>query len=214
MRKLFKTITMLVMLTSFLVLPGVAFAEEYKTEEEFKKEDEKTKGDVQKLEEIVVEAKRVEESIAAESISAPKLEEVGHNVEIITGEEIEEAGFVDLAKALESLVPGLFSSTSQGRGGYNRIRMHGSNEILWLLDGIRISAIHGATSHPWSYTLSVHMIDHIEILKGGESLFLSLFLSTSPKIPPQALSRAFIPAWSGKFFRKNAISGSFSSRSF
>ena len=162
MRKLIRTMLMLVALVSFLTLPIIGFAEEYKPEE-VKKED------VQKLEEIVVEAKRVEESIAAESISAPKLEEVGHPVEIITGEEMKEAGFVDLAKALEAMVPGLFSSTRSGRGGYNSVSLHGTDDILWLLDGVRINnRLYG---EGWSYTLSVHMIDRIEILKGGESLF-------------------------------------------
>ena len=170
MRKFFKTMTMLLILTSFLVLPGVGFAEEYTTGEEVKKEDEKTEEKVQKLEKIVVEAKKVKESIAAESIAAPKLEEVGHNVEIITGEEIKEAGFVDLAKAVEAMVPGIFSSTRSGRGGYNYVSLHGSNDILWLLDGVRINNRLYGNSH-WTFTLSVHMIDRIEILKGGESLF-------------------------------------------
>jgi vitamin B12 transporter len=160
MRKALGRGTRLLVFMSCFMLPVTGLAEESKEEEP-----------VQKLEDIVVEERNLEESIAAESISASSLEEVGHHVEIITGEEMQEAGFVDLAKALETLVPGLFSSTAQGRGGYNIMRIHGSNEILWLLDGIRINAIHGALSHPWSYTLSVHMIDHIEILKGGEGLF-------------------------------------------
>ena len=125
----------------------------------------------QELDDLVVEEDRLKKGVAAKSISAKTLQELGHDVEIITGDQMEAAGFVDLAKALESFVPGLFSSTSQGRGGYNSVRIHGTNEILWLLDGIRISAIHGSLSYPWSYTLSVHMIDRIEILKGGESLF-------------------------------------------
>ncbi len=123
------------------------------------------------LEEIIVQDQKPQKKIALNSISAPTLGKFGHDIEIITGKEMEEAGFVDLARALESMVPGLFSSTSQGRGGYNIIRIHGSNQILWLLDGVRINAIHGALSHPWSYTLSVHMIDHVEVLKGGEGLF-------------------------------------------
>lgn len=164
MSKFFKIIMVVLAVTSFSILPGIGFTEEVE------RDYEKTKEEVQKLEKIVVEARKAEESIAAESISAQKFKEVGHNVEIITGEEMEAAGFVDLAKALESLVPGLWSNTSQGRGGYNTIKIHG-NKPSMLLDGVRINEIHGSTGNAWSYTLSVHMIDHIEILRGGESLF-------------------------------------------
>jgi vitamin B12 transporter len=162
MRKIFKMAMMLFVLISFLALPGVGFAEEYKTEE-VKKEDEKTKEEVQKLEEIVVQARKIEESISAE-----KLSEVGHHIEIITSEEIEEAGFVDIVKAVEAMVPGLFSYARSGRAGWKRTVLHGSDKILWLLDGVRINSI---GSGGRAMTLSVHMIDRIEVLKGGESLF-------------------------------------------
>lgn len=161
MKKKFKMIILVVLLL-LSAMPGICFAEEYKTEE-VKKENEKTKEEVRKLEEIVVEARKIEERLSAE------LGNIGHPVEIITGEEMKEAGFVDLAKALEAMVPGLFSITRSGRGGYNGVQLHGSNDILWLLDGVRINnRLYGGG---WSYTLSVHMIDRIEVLKGGESLF-------------------------------------------
>jgi vitamin B12 transporter len=174
MKKLLRRMMLFLMFILFLLLPGVGLAQENAagTEEEEQKAD--TENEIEEktiLEDIVVNEKKTDKSIAAASVSAPKLKELGHHAEIISGEEMAAAGFVDLANALESLVPGLYVSTSQGRGGYNHIRIHGSNEILWLLDGIRISAIHASLSHPWSYTLSVHMIDHVEILKGGEGLF-------------------------------------------
>ncbi|MCI5148792.1 MAG: TonB-dependent receptor, partial [Candidatus Electrothrix sp. MAN1_4] len=112
-----------------------------------------------------------EASAAKESLSGPTLKKLGHNVEVITGEELEAAGFVDLSDALASIVPGIQYSNNQGRGGYNQVRIHGTNEILWLLDGIRVGAIHGSYNVNWSYSLSVHMIDRIEVLEGGESLF-------------------------------------------
>ncbi|MCD6362363.1 MAG: TonB-dependent receptor, partial [Armatimonadetes bacterium] len=167
MKNIFKMAMMLFVLISFLALPGVGFAEEYKTEE-VKKNDEKTKEDVRKLEDVVVEARKIEDSIAAESISAPKLEEVGHNVEIITGEEIEEAGFVDIVKAVEAMVPGFYSFARSGRAGWKRTYIHGSDKIIWLLDGVRINAL---GSRPYAMTLSAHMIERIEVLRGGESLF-------------------------------------------
>ena len=174
MKKLLSKMVLLLMFISFLAFPGVGLAQENTTGtkgEGTQADSEKGSYDKTVLEDIVVNEKKTDKSIAAASVSASTLKELGHHAEIITGEEMAAAGFVDLANALESLVPGLYASTSQGRGGYNQVRIHGSNEVLWLLDGIRINAIHGALSHPWSYTLSVHMIDHVEILKGGEGLF-------------------------------------------
>ena len=168
MRKIFN-IVMLFILVSLLALPTIGMAKEYKTEEVKKgeeKKQEEPKKEVRKevgIDEMVVKARRIEERLSAE------LGEFGHPVEIITGKEIEAAGFVDLAKALEVMIPGLFSSTRSGRGGYNSVSLHGSDDILWLLDGVRINnRLYGGG---WSYTLSAHMIDRIEVLKGGESLF-------------------------------------------
>lgn len=177
MSKLSK-VSALWMIVFFLGLAGTGFAEN-DAGEGLVSENEKTvvaeaqekNGEKVVLGDIFVRETRKGESAAIDGISAHRLKELGHDATIITGEELDAAGFVDLAKALQTLVPGLYSSTSQGRGGYNIMRIHGSNEILWLLDGVRINAIHGALSHPWSYSISVHMIDRIEVLKGGEGLF-------------------------------------------
>jgi len=125
----------------------------------------------EKLDDVIVQDKKSKTSIAGESFAGPTLEKLGHNVKIITGEELEAAGNVDLSNALAAVVPGLYYSNNQGRGGYNRVRIHGTDEILWLLDGVKVGAIHGSYNVNWSYSLSVHMIDRIEVLQGGESLF-------------------------------------------
>ena len=125
----------------------------------------------EKIEDVIVRDKKPKTSIAGESISGPTLEKLGHNVKIITGEQLEAAGFVDLSEALADIVPGLHYSNNQGRGGYNKVRIHGTDKILWLLDGIKVGAIHGSYNVNWSYSLSVHMIDRIEVLEGGEGLF-------------------------------------------
>ena len=125
----------------------------------------------EELDDVIVRDQKPAQGIAGNSFSAQSLEEVGHNVKIITGEELEAAGFVDLSNALSALVPGLYYANNQGRGGYNKVRIHGTDEILWLLDGIKVGAIHASYNVNWSYSLSVHMIDRIEVLQGGESLF-------------------------------------------
>ncbi|MGM0452175.1 MAG: TonB-dependent receptor plug domain-containing protein [Thermodesulfobacteriota bacterium] len=115
------------------------------------------------LDNVTIQAEKDDERFSAE------LYQYGHPVEVITGEEIEEAGFVDLARAVEVMVPGVFINSRQGRGGWTYSYLHGSDEILWLLDGVPINnPLYGSD---WSTTLSINIIDRIEILKGGESVF-------------------------------------------
>lgn len=170
MRYFVRMMIISVVLIFFSALPTIGMADEYKNEkvkdevtEEVSSVKVEEKKKAVKVDEVVVKARKIEERLSAE------LGEYGHPVVTITGEEMEDAGFVDLSMALKSLVPGLYSETRSGRGGYNRTSIHGSDDILWLLDGVRINnRLYGGG---WSYTLSVHMIDRIEILKGGEGLF-------------------------------------------
>nr|WP_321396397.1 TonB-dependent receptor [uncultured Desulfobacter sp.] len=128
-------------------------------------EDSKTEtsDEIITLENITVKGKR------SVHRSAEDLEQYGHSVEVITAEQIQEAGFVDLTKAIQAMVPGIFTSARQGRGGWTFSYLHGSDDFLWLLDGVRIT--NPLYASDWSATLSIHQVDRIEVLKGGESIF-------------------------------------------
>jgi vitamin B12 transporter len=115
------------------------------------------------LDDITVKEKKSDTRFSAE------LAEYGHPVTVVTGDQIREGGFVDLSAAVEALVPGFFSNQRQGRGGWTFNYIHGSDKILWLLDGVRIT--NPLYNSDWSTTLSLHLIDRIEVLSGGESLF-------------------------------------------
>ena len=130
MRRDYKAVTGLFTLLLLLALPVIGLGEQDLTGEELQAEEKIKK---QQLDEMVVTSRKIEERLSAE------LGEVGHFVEVITGEEMEEAGFVDLNMALRSMIPGLYSETRSGRGGYNSTSIHGSDDILWLLDGVRIN---------------------------------------------------------------------------
>ena len=120
MRKFFKTMTMLVVLVSLAALPTIGMAKEYTIREEVKKEERKEIA----LDEMVVKARKIEERLSAE------LGEIGHPVEIITGEEIKKAGFVDISAAIDAMVPGYFSVTKTGRGDYHYPSLHGSDKFV------------------------------------------------------------------------------------
>ena len=117
---------------------------------------------------IAIEEMTVKENRTVHRYSQ-ELKEYGHSVEVITGKQIQEAGFVDLTKAIQAMVPGIFTSARQGRGGWTFSYLHGSDDFLWLLDGVRIT--NPLYASDWSATLSIHQVDRIEVLKGGESIF-------------------------------------------
>ncbi|WP_321491831.1 TonB-dependent receptor [uncultured Desulfobacter sp.] len=118
---------------------------------------------VQEIEGEQVWGRRIEERLSSE------LQEFGHQVTIIRGEEMEKAGIVDLQQALETMVPGFYVAPKTSRGDYSNFRLHGSSNILWLLDGVRLNnRLYGAG---YLDSISIRTVDRIEILKGGEGLF-------------------------------------------
>ncbi len=113
--------------------------------------------------EMTVVGRRIEERLSSE------LAQYGHSVEIIEGKTLEQGGFVDLQSALGALVPGLFLTVASGRGDYSTAKLHGSDDILWMLDGVRLNnRLYGGS---YIDRISIKMIDRIEVLKGGEGLF-------------------------------------------
>jgi len=114
------------------------------------------------------------------AVAAPKLEEelpqqverAGSRIQTITSEQIENGGYYDVGQALQALVPGLFLTPKAGPFDYVAASLQGSrtNEILWLVDGVRISnrLYNGTTPID---TLPAHMIERIEVIEGGQGLF-------------------------------------------
>ena len=118
------------------------------------------------VEEITVSSQRLEETIPFE------LSRYGNRVEIITAEEIQERGFVDITQTLQMLVPGLHIAPKNGPFDYFDASLQGSRntEILWLIDGVRITnRLYNGTS-PLD-TVPAHMVERIEVLKGGQGIF-------------------------------------------
>jgi vitamin B12 transporter len=117
-------------------------------------------------ESVVVAAPRLEEELPQE------IQRTGVRVQTITSAQIQNGGYYDVSQALQSLVPGLFLNPHAGAFGYVSASLQGSrtNEILWLVDGVRISnRLYNGTT-PLD-TLPAHMIERIEVIEGGEGLF-------------------------------------------
>ena len=118
------------------------------------------------IEEIVITGARIEETIPQD------LSRYGNRVEIITAEEIAQNGFIDAMQTLQMMVPGLHIRPKNGQFDYFDASLQGSRtqEILWLIDGVRITnRLYNGTS-PLD-TVPAHMIERIEVLKGGQGIF-------------------------------------------
>lgn len=120
----------------------------------------------EQIETVLVTGKKLEESIPL------KLEKYGNQVEIISGESIRNGNFVDATDALKNLVPGLFIAPKSGPFDYFKASLQGSRnkDILWLLDGVRINNRLYNNTSPLD-TIPSHMIERIEVLKGGQGIF-------------------------------------------
>lgn len=126
---------------------------------------------------VVLRVAGVVESVG---VVAGKLEEelpdiiarTGVREQIITAAEIQNGGYDDVSQVLQALVPGLFLTPKAGPFDYVTASLQGSrtNEILWLVDGVRISnRLYNGTT-PLD-TIPAHMVERIEVLEGGQGLF-------------------------------------------
>jgi vitamin B12 transporter len=118
------------------------------------------------LNEVVVQGTQIEESLPVD------LQKFGNQLEIITAEQLKSGGYNDLSQALQTLVPGLYVAPKNGPFDYVDASLLGSRtgDILYLVDGVRISnRLYNGTT-PLD-TIPAHMIERIEVLKGGQGLF-------------------------------------------
>ncbi len=115
---------------------------------------------------IVVLGERLEESTPEE------LEKYGARLDIVDGAAIDEAGFFDTAGALQFLAPGLFLTPKSGAFDYVQVSLQGArtSEVLFLTDGVRINNRLYASTSPLD-SIPASMIERIEVLKGGQSLY-------------------------------------------
>jgi outer membrane cobalamin receptor len=117
------------------------------------------------LQEVVVTA-------SLEQELPQQLAAYGTHVDIVTAQQIQTGGFIDVSQALEALTPGVYIASGNGPFDYVQISLQGSRteDVLWLVDGIRINnRLYGSTT-PLD-TIPASMIERIEVLDGGQALF-------------------------------------------
>ncbi len=99
-----------------------------------------------------------------------ELAEYGSDLVMLGRDTISRNNYADAHQALQMQVPGLYI-LPRGPFSYSDVSIQGSRigDVLWLVDGVRINnRLYPGTL---SDTLPANIIERIEVLKGGESLF-------------------------------------------
>jgi vitamin B12 transporter len=99
-----------------------------------------------------------------------ELARYGSDLVSIGRDTITSNNYVDAHQALQMQIPGLYISPN-GPFSYSDVSIQGSRigDVLWLVDGVRINnRLYPGTL---TDTIPANMIERIEVLKGGESLF-------------------------------------------
>ncbi|MGZ6011324.1 MAG: TonB-dependent receptor plug domain-containing protein [Caulobacteraceae bacterium] len=108
-----------------------------------------------------------------------QLARTGVKVAVIPGPAIRNGGYPDIATALQTLAPGVFVLPENGPFSTTDVSVLGgrNQDVLWLVDGVRInnrlfaSGAGNASSLTPLDTVPAGVVDHIELIDGGQSLF-------------------------------------------
>jgi vitamin B12 transporter len=125
------------------------------------------------VEAVQVTARNLEDTLPEQ------LAKTGVKVEIITGQQIRDGGYIDTASALQTLAPGVFVLPENGPFSTTDVSVLGgrNQDVLWLVDGVRInnrlfsSGASNVSSLTPLDTVPAGVVDHIELIDGGQSLF-------------------------------------------
>lgn len=107
------------------------------------------------------------------SALAASVVEYGNAVQIVTSEQIAASGATNFAEAVQFLVKGVNIGYSPDEGEYTiRLDGGGDRDTLVVLDGVPLYDRGPALEDIWgSTTIDPHMIERIEVFRGGNSLF-------------------------------------------
>jgi iron complex outermembrane receptor protein len=109
---------------------------------------------------------------AASQVAASAVE-FGNTVQIVGAPEIEASGATNFAEAVQFLVKGANIGYSPDEGEYTiRLDGGGDRDTLVVLDGVPLYDRGPTLETIWGSTIiDVHMIERIEVFRGGNSLF-------------------------------------------
>ena len=90
------------------------------------------------------------------------------DITIVTKEEIKQRNYENLEQVLRD-VAGV--NISKYSSGYitNRLYVQGTKEVVFLIDGVRVTVDNGGNGFPFEQYVDMDGIERIEILKGAAS---------------------------------------------
>jgi len=166
MYKVFKMVTILFVLVSFLALPAIGLAEEYTTVEEVKKEEKEKKKEEAKKEKEAVE---LEEVVVTATRTPEKKANLPQVVNVISAEDIKQTVAEDLTDILKKTssvdviqYPGGTNLSGISIRGFKPESKGTTKHSLLLIDGRPA----GATNLAF---ITMDNIERIEVLKGPAS---------------------------------------------
>ncbi|MEI9891062.1 MAG: TonB-dependent receptor plug domain-containing protein [Caulobacteraceae bacterium] len=119
------------------------------------------------VEAVQVNARNLEDTLPEQ------LAQTGVKVETVSGKAIRDGAYLDVASSLQALAPGVWVLPENGPFSTNTdISILGSRtqDALLLIDGVRINNRLFTTQVNLD-TVPAGVVDHIEVLDGGQSLF-------------------------------------------
>jgi iron complex outermembrane receptor protein len=107
------------------------------------------------------------------SVAAIEAVEYGNAVQVVTAQQIEAGGFANFAETAAALIRGANIGYSPDEGEYTIRRDGGGDrDTLVVLDGVPLYDRGPALEEIWSSTtIDPHMVERMEIFRGGNSLF-------------------------------------------
>ena len=113
----------------------------------------------------------MEETVVTSSRVPTLLRDLGTSVSILTSEEIEQRGFLNLADIMRTQ-PGVAASNNGGAGKATSVRVRGEEgfRTMVILDGIDMSDTSGTQVGPRMEHLLSAGIERVEILRGPQGL--------------------------------------------
>ncbi len=147
--------SMTALLLASCALPGAAMAQQAAP-----------RGEAATVADVVVTGVRASQK-AAEAV------EFGNQVQVIRAEEIRASGATNMAELMQFLAKGVNIGYSPDEGEYTiRLDGGGDRDTLVVLDGVPLYDRGPALEDIWgSTTIDPHMIERVEVFRGGNSLF-------------------------------------------
>jgi iron complex outermembrane receptor protein len=121
------------------------------------------------VDEVVVTGKKGE----LPTVAAAEAVKFGNSVQVVSSEEIRLSGAVNFAELTQFLVKGVNIGYSPDEGEYTiRLDGGGDRDTLVIRDGVPLFDRGPALEDIWgSTTIDPHMIENVEVFRGGNSLF-------------------------------------------